>query len=106
MVHSRQDKDQKPGQETDPKEDNLIWAFIKAKPGGDDDCFVGEVKYEPKSHLQHKPTWLPCDGQKVKRQDYPDLEDVISASFPEGNSPWFHGEYILIPNYNGVDDAE
>lgn len=96
-------KDQKPGHETDPKRDNPDWYFMKVKDGEDDGQLVGTVLMAPKSYLEHKETWRPCNGQLLKRSEYPRLEAMIHAS---GADNYFHGDMIQIPNLNGVQDAE
>ena len=93
----------RPGHEPDPKLDNPDWYFIKCKEGEDDGQIVGTVMQTPKSYLEHKTTWLPCDGQKVRREEYPELEAAISNSVSPSDQPqWFVGMLIQIPNLNGV----
>lgn len=102
MEPIRTDKDQKPGQETDPKPDNLYVYFIKVKQGEDDGQMVGTILQAPRSYMEHKVTWRPCDGQLLSRQEYPELEAMVHAA---GASNYFLGDMIQIPNLNGVENA-
>lgn len=97
------ERDPRPGRESDPKPDNIYWYFIKVKDGEDDGQLVGTVLQMPKSYLEHKETWRPCNGQLLKRSEYPTLEAMIHAS---GADNYFQGDMIQIPNLNGVQNVE
>lgn len=92
------DKSLKPGHETDPKPENILWYFIKVKEGEDDGQLVGTVIQMPKSHLEHKVTWLPCDGQLVDKDKYPELVDLLCAQGVDDK--WIVGDKLRIWDLN------
>lgn len=101
MEPMKMDKNLKPGHETDPKPENRPIFFIKVKEGEDDGQLVGTVTQAPKSYLEHKVTWLPCNGQLVDKDKYPELVDMLTHQGVDDK--WIIGDKIKIWNLNNVE---
>lgn len=73
---------------------NILEAFFNA-----DECegvqtfMIGEIKMYTSLTLPNG--WLPCYGQELLRDEYPDLFAVIGTEFYFGTDP----DYFAIPNF-------